>query len=666
MRAHFVSLGLWPKDSVWRSRQLTTHSLEKVHWDWISKFPILELPKEMETWTSLDIDQVVEYYVDARFGQNSPNRKSMMLQDDDSDRLWRNVMLWCLKYRKKQALLLLLATLKNRKFSPPRYVVSDSLTFLARHFLFGVSDPDPVAVEEIWHLTRKYIDGANDQEQHFTVPQHLVYLVLQHSGDLRALSFFWLLSLNKAVLHADTMVRFLCRFIDMGRFKLAMRLLGTIVNTGYDLSYDQVQMACVKFLRAPFDRQQEYSVRSQILTQILEMGIRPKLPMFNTILLNAGEGGDFASAWEMYCLAREHNLEPDQNTYKVLVKGAELSGEVSNIDLVLHEVQTTGVPLGDLRLVSVALKAISRKSPGDEFGAMLDFYKQHCDIRPLQDLSILGDQIEELPGANSDRVWPDHVVLTQMILAYLKLRRGSLWIEKTYKLYYKHVKENHPLIAPLAQEDAVPNAFILAFGQKSSTLQHCITVVKHMLELSSQPDATCHTVAYSAPTVQTWSILAGAYFHNRQRRAAEKVLDMMRERGIQYDEVTWNILISQYARLQDADEVVKAVKGMEAAGFEADAHTIKGLGKMWSHDRLMEALKSNLTDSSAIKGTLEGLLPPKGRLPLMDSDEQSKASNNLESELTRVDDVRSYYEAKSQEYLDTESMNPSKCLVAIA
>lgn len=617
----------------------------------------------METWTSRDTDQVVRYYRGSRFGQTSAIEERVILEDDDANRLWRNVMLWCLKYRKRQALLLLLATLEGRKYRPPRYVVFDSLKFLARHFLFKVSNPNPIAVATIWRLTCKFIDGAHDQEQNFTVPQQLIYNVLQHSDDSRVLSFFWLLGLNKAVLEANTMLHFLDRFLEMGRINLSMRLLGTIINTGYDPNYDRVQMACVKLLRARFDTPEEYSIRTKILTLILEMGIRPSLPMFNTVLLNAGEGGDFANAWQIYGLAGENDLRPNSVTYIVLLKGAVLSGEVSNIDSVLHEIQSNGEVLKDLRLLSVVLNAISLKSPGDEFGAMLDFYKQHCDIRPLHDLSLLGDQAQALLAANCYGVWPDHCILKQMITAYLKLHQGSHGLIHTYNRYYQHVKEHHPLIASLAQGDEVPNAFILAFGKNPSTLHHCITVIKHMLELSSQPQTTSDTITYAAPTVQTWSILAGAYFHNSQRRAAEKVLDMMRERGLEFDKVTWNILIGNLAGLQDAQATADAVKGMEAAGFEMDAYTVKGLGKLRTQDRLIIALERNLKEPSAIKGTHRGILPP------MDSKEQDEASKTLEQEsedLNRANKAREYLEAKAQEQLDMELENPSQDLVGAA
>ena len=668
-RSLWVSLGGWPKESKWTGRESKTHALEeiewKLDWDWVLNFPTLKTQEGMQDWTRLDTDQIVRYYAGACSSRDHVDEKWMALRDSEPDRLWRNVMLWCLRYQKKQALMLLLATFKGRRYIPPRIAVSDSLEFLARHFLFQVSTPSPMIVDAIWLLTCKFIDGASGDDRNFTVPQHLVFLVLQHVEDLRVLSFYWLLGLNKYSLHVNTMLHLLERFLDMGRVNLSMKLLSTIVNTGYDLSKDQVQWACVKLLRARFDTETEYAVRSNILTQILEMGIRPKLPMFNAILHNAAEGKDFANAWQMYCLAKENSVIPDSATYGILLKGAVISGESSNLELVIREVQANSEVLQDLRLVSDMLNAVSLLSPGDQFGAMLDFYKQHCDLRPLQELALCGDEIKAPPGANCSGVLPTSHILTRMILCYVKLHQGSVGLIHNYNLYYQLVKGNHPLVAPLAREDFVANAFLLAFGMNPATLRHCTTVVKHMLEFSSPKFVSFENIPYAAPTVQTWSILVGAYFRHRQRRAAEKVLDMMHERGIQGDRVTWNNIIHGYAFMQDAESAADTVKRMEAAGFEADSYTSRALGKLWVRDRLTKALETSIPE----KSVKERIHIPLLQLPPLDAAEQHEAKVAMEWEpknLNRGKEVKEYLKAKDQNWLDTDVVNTSDNVSAFA
>ena len=614
IRCHAVSLSFWPKDSSWSNGQSTADSLEIVDLDWTSNVQTLNIPEEMQEWTGRATEQFIRHYWGLRSRRNHVNKGPMGLSGYDSGILWRNVMLWCLKYQRKQALILLLATLKGHKYRPPRYMVEDCLKIVARHFLCKVSNPSPLAIDAIWLLTRKFIDGASGQDQlFFPICQDLVYLVLQHSDDSRVLSLYGLLGSNNVVLQVSTMLQFLDRFLYMGKVNLSIKVLDIIVKTGFDTSMDRIQMACVKLLRARFDTPAEYIVRSNILTQILEMGIRPKVAMFNTILLNAGEGGDFANAWQTYTLAKENSIIPDSITYGVLLKGAVISGNPSNLGMVLCEIQANKNVLTDLRLVNDVLNAVSLTSPGDEFGAMLDFYKQHCDLRPIQELSMCGDETKPPPSTTCHRVWPTSFILTRMILAYVKLHQGSLGLIHNYNLYYQHVKENHPLIAPLAQKDIVANSFILAFGKDPSTLQHCTTVIRHMLELSSPNFLVFGSIPYAAPTTQTWSILVAAYFRHHQRRPAEKVLDMMRERGIPRDIVTWNTLIAGYARMRDMDAAVDAVERMKVAGFEVDSFTVKGLRYLRTEDRLRWSLRQSIKERSVVKRIVEGLVPPKDR-----------------------------------------------------
>ena len=622
-RWHDVSFALWPEYTSWSSKSPTTGSIEEINLDWTSDFLSLNRPKARQKWSSLDTEEVMQKWTSLDIekvmrGNGSlrpgPRKKRMGSQRYDGERLWRNVMLWCLKYRKRQALQLLLATFKRGEYRPPRYVVSDCLDLLAHHFLYEFFEPDQKAMDTIWFLTCKFIDGARNQDQKFPVPQHLVYLILRHSDDSRVLAFYGLLGLNKAFLHVNTMLHFLDRFIDMGRINESLKILGNIADTNFSLSSDRVQMACVKLLRARFDTQ-EYAVRSNILANILEMGIRPKVPMLNAILLNAGEGGDFASAWKMYGVAKENALIPDTITHGVLLKGAKLSGISTNLELVIHEVQTHREVLPNAQLVSSMLDAIYLMSPRDAFHAMLDFYKQHFDLRPLKELALCGEETLAPPDADCCGFWPNSYILTQMILAYVKLHEGehSLDLVGTYNLYYQHVKENHPLIAPLAQKDFVANVFIKAFGKKSSTLLHCTTVVKDMFEFSSPHFSTFDSVPYAAPTVQTWSILVHAYFLHGQRRAAEKVLDMMRELGIERDKAAWNTIISGYIRLQEMSAGVDTAEQMVAKGFKVETYTTKGLRCVRGSalmNRLRKVFEPEMEEPLVNKGANEGLVSP--------------------------------------------------------
>ena len=661
-----VSLGTWSKDTNWRSQTPITRSLEDIDWVWVSSFRTSKVPIEMQNLTAQDADQLIRYYLDLVSGRDHTSKKRVGLQSYDIARLFRNVMLWCLKYRKRQALMLLLATFKSGKYRPPRYIVSNSLQYLARHFLFKVFDPDPTAIERIRFLACKFIEGAVNQEQVFDIDQQLIYNLSYHSDDTRILSLYWLLSANKAVVHCNTMLHFLHRFVDMGKIQLAMNILVTVTKTGFQLSREEVTTSCAKLLRARFDAldaQTEYSVRSNIFTQILEMGIRPSIGMCNVMIMNAGEGGDFHDAWQMYLLVRGSALIPDPITFAVLMKGARLSGDVSNIKMVIREIENNEKVLHDPPLVYHVLLSIRLISLEDPFSAMFNFYKQHCDVRPLQELSLLGDETQAPSGEEGQGFEPSRLILSNMIMAYIQSYERSPGLVHVYDRYYRAVKEKHPVIAQVAEHEGVANSFITAFGRRSDTLHHCTTVIKHMLEFSSPKFSSSNQVAYTAPTVKTWTALAGAYLHNDQRRAAMKVFEMMRERGIAGSHVTWNVLLRNFARSQDVEAAAHTLKGMEAAGFKADEYTAKALNMVRRQDLLVKALEGEIETPKTADVSNWSTLPSLG------PEDELEAYTNLELE-SDVPDLQSelgrYLETKRQEMLNPDFEKPSESLVEFA
>ncbi|MCJ1461300.1 hypothetical protein MMC28_011682 [Mycoblastus sanguinarius] len=513
-------------------------------------------------------------------------------------------MLWCLQNSPRRALILLSATLKGRRRRPARNVIADCLNLLARHFLYKVDRPDGLALDTIRRLTFRFVDGSTEEEERaFWIPQHLAFLVLEHSDDVQAASLYETFVSNRVNLHPNTMLHFLERFVDMGKLYLSMKILRAIADSGFGLSHFNIQSACTKLLRAQFSSEQRYSIQSKILTQILEMGVRPGIALYNAIMLNTIEAGDFETAWQMYGVARENNLEPDSITYGVLLKGIKLSGKFGILERILRDAEENGVVLQDLRLVGDFLSSIFIQWPQEKHTAMLDFYKRHCDLRPLQELRMCEAWTKAPPDVNVDEKWPTSYILGQMVCSYVRLHQQSNDLINTYNLYHDLVKHDHPLIAPLAQTDHVANAFIYAFGRRPETLQHCTTVIKHMLESSpSAVDHMSHNPATATPTVRTWSILLAAYFYHNQRKAAEKVLAMMRERGLRLDKVTWNTIISGYSSMQEAEAAVGAMKQMEAEGFEVDNFTLKGLGRLRNRDLMLDALKRSMAKGAEEEG----------------------------------------------------------------
>ena len=595
-----ISLGSWA-DISRTTDGAQKHSegenlVDKIDTQWSMRLMRLVKGHRLDTWKTRNVRRFVQEHVRLHMGTkrlyllwaNLPVTRRLVL--------WQDGMLWCMQNSPKRALLILLSIFKGQAFRPPRYMVQDCIAFLARHFLLDVSKVEPSVMTSIWHLMFNFVDGASaDELRSYTISQEAVQLLLKHCNNAQSQSLHAWLTSNRANLSPNTLLQFLEKFVEMGKLDLSIGILERIARicTTDFLHSDQFQSACVKLLRTKWSLEDPYNVQSRILSHMLEIGIRPNTPFYNAILLTMIEARDYATAWQSFGIAQQSShFKTDAITYRVLLKGAKLSGDSSILETVLRDVNETP-DLEEIRLIGDILSAVGELSPGHEFPAMLAFYKQKFDLRPLQELGLCDWDVKAPEGFEVDGKWPTTFVLGQMIFACNKSQISSTNLIQRYNVYHNLVRQEHPLFAPLARDEFVANSFLLAFGRSTDTLQYCTLVIKDMLSPSPSPEST----PYATPTVRTWSILLSAYMFNKQKVAAEKVLKMMCDRGLTPDIVTWNTLISGYSAMQDIEGAVGAMRRMEEAGFESNARTMKGLRRLWDRSKLLEKLKGNLEDS---------------------------------------------------------------------
>jgi len=647
---NWVSLGSWADASRVSNKGFGHHenelSIHEIDLSWTTKIQRLEQGHRLKVWRTANI---------ARFLRRSASQHVSMRRVHPiwvhlpvRHRLvrWQDAMLWCMQNNPKRALGLLLVTMKGRAFRPPRHMVQGCLKFLSRKFLSNISEPEPEALKAIWHLTFKFVGGASPEElRSYAVSQEVIHLLLRHCDGTKAILLYQTLASNRADLKPNTLLHFLEKFADMGKLHLSMALLKEITRRCRVtfLGEPQLQSACVKLLRTRWSTAEPYLIQSQILSQMLELGIRPNTQMYNVILLNMIEGHDFDTAWKTFDIARQSfHFKTDTITYCILAKGAKLSGDFNILELVIRETNENP-ELQDTRLTSNILNAIGELNPGNEFPTMLDFYKEKFDLRPLQELRLCRFDVKAPENGNAEGKWPDKYVLGQMILAYNKFHGSPEGLIERYNLYHRFVRHEHPLFAPFAYDDYVANSFLMAFGQNFETLQYCTVVLKNMLTPPWSPNSAPH----AAPTVQTWSILLAAYMLHKQKVAAEKVLTMMRERGLQPDVVTWNMLVGGYAAMQDAEGAMGALRRMEEVGFQANSRTLKALGRLYDKRNMLEMLRASMEETQEQKG-----LPYEELKEMVDADEVEEMFERDESDDLdeRQEEVRKYLEGSRQRY----------------
>ena len=589
-RVQFKSLRLWNTTDQGNENQDCVASLST---DWSTKYAAIS-----ETRIEQHLFDVHEDLIGLLLGRSNDRdatvKSWMLIPPSIRERYWHTMMLWALRNSPERALKLLDASIVTPQLRPARHVVEDCLNYLTTFYL-KKSSVDPLIVDTLLRLVCNFAEASAARSAGFSsFPQPAVYLLLQHCKGQEIEALFATLCRHNMTLHPFTLFHFLGKFVDMGKIELSLEILRHLVITSANFTSDIFQSACVKLLRGPVHTENRYNIQSSILTQVLEAGIRPGIIMCNVIILNAIEAGDYQTAWHMFDLARENGLRPDATTYSIMLKGVKSNSNFDIIDHVIHNAEGQGHLPQDRWLVGDVLHAMFIKelvrNQENPFTALLRIYTRYCDVGPLRDLSLISDIVKTPLNFRRQVQSPSSWTIGLMIMAYIKQHQDSAHLAQRYTRYHKLVVEGHSLLAPTAQGDYIYNAFILALGRRPQSLRYCVDVIKDMLP-SPREVHDAKPIKVAIPTVRTWSILAAAYFHHGQQLAAKKVLKMMEARGLRPNQVTWNIIIGGYSKLQDVDSAVQAVKDMEAAGFEADAHTLKGLGRFQDRSRMLEALK---------------------------------------------------------------------------
>ncbi|KAI4199353.1 MAG: hypothetical protein LQ346_002590 [Caloplaca aetnensis] len=515
-------------------------------------------------------------------------------------RRWQRIMLWALQQRDHcKALRFLEATLLDldNTAGATRYAIEDALEFLVSKHLQGQITSVEVC-DRLRRLLCRFAEMNNlGNNRSSKSLQKVIYWLLQHSDCHDTITLYHSIANSRLNINYKTLTHFLVKFAQLGRTAMAMDAFKRIAVSSADMSSDIVQYSCIKLLQTSFNDADTYSIQSHIVTEMLEMGIRPGIPMLNAMISNAVEAGDSPTAYAIFETARIHGIRRNTITYSTMLKIALHNLDVNLVEKIMLMAEEDGaLPRNNLLVFHLVLTIMQirrsearpwdPRSSGSRYRAMLRIYARYCDISPLRDLRIFVDVGNNVTIAPISA--PSPQLLATMIIGYIQFFGQPSSIRALYYRYQKLLARNHPLIGPIAATDHVANAFSLSLGQNRATFAMCPIILRDMLE---PPASTVFKVA--KPTVQTWSIVLRSYFLNGQRAAAEKTIQMMRSRGIQPNKVTMNTIVAGYAILQDAPAAVDAMQEMNAAGFESTAATYRGLTRIVKRERLMDALRKS-------------------------------------------------------------------------
>lgn len=525
---------------------------------------------------------------------------------------WEKYLLWGLQYSPESALEALDFAISNRMLRVPKHTIDDSLAHLTKFYLEGFKSPYSFIVDMVYRIICNLADRSHlKDDQPAFVSTETLYWVLFHCNNDQVMSLYDLVRENPYCVSTSNWLNFLERFIEMGKIQLSLEVLRKVslsLNTGADQSTCAWLInSLLEFKYEKFDKMNLYRMRKDVLAQIVQMGIRPDITAYTTIIVSALEAEQYQFAMQFYILGWEIGWKPNGASYADLLTAGIKMSDWSFLKRVIRDAEADDTIYGNersiLKLLCAKFKLEESTTETFSFDAMLRTYKKYCHPCIVEDLGLCepGENPSETP--NHPLIWPSRRILSFMLVIYIRLHTQSEKLLKLYHRYYCFVEEGHHTISTVEETNHVANAFIFAFGQREQTLHMGVKIVSKMLQSNDRSETYNFTTGMpfnlAAPTVHTWSILAMNYARHGQKRAIEKVLEMMRERGLEPDRATYNSIISGYSALQRIDEAVATVKRMEAEGFEMDSYSLKALGRYGDRDRLLQVLREEMAIDDA-------------------------------------------------------------------
>ena len=480
---------------------------------------------------------------------------------------------------------------------------------VAEHFLQNGAKKRPIHIQALHQLTCDYARVNSTYTHNQPFHQKIIWLILDHCNEDQLRSLFRSLLTYSLPLSSHTLLQFAEKFLGLGELHIGLEIIRSAVNVGADLSSSALQSSCVRLLRTRPDRDDWYGIQSKLVTELLDMNIKPNVQLWTCIILNAVEAGEYREAWHWYDTGISDGLKPNRVTFFVLLKMAKNGCDKDVLHIVSQEAYKEGVLPKDLDLVFDLLHTLlitdgqhmntttrRGRSSVAVFDSLVGAYAEFCDVKPLQDLGVKLEMLVHWQQPGHELPAPTPTIVGIMLMAYVRQFQGTKYLKSIYDRYHELVVSEHPIIAPIANTDHIGNAFVKGFGSSADTMHHCTEVVKHMLT-SNRFGFSSSTVfpgtikgQIGQATLQTWNILINSYMKHGNTEAAEKVLSMLQIRGFRPDRFTWKHLIHGYIDRQAVEKVIGITRAMKEANVEYDEQTIAYLQRLTNKPRFFKAL----------------------------------------------------------------------------
>ncbi|KAF6819575.1 pentatricopeptide repeat-containing protein [Colletotrichum sojae] len=531
----------------------------------------------------------------------------------------------------------------------PGYKLIDVVSYLSRW-------QNQLSERQLATYSRRLVNAAmaifdSSCDGRVRLRQHVIYNLTEQLDTEGVAALYRFLCEKGNPIAELTLLHFASRLARVQPYKeLAMEIVTQAINDGIVNFLDskwQAVFTTILFVDKGQASADNNFDPADAFVHLLERGLAPNLVTYTTLINSLAAIGQYHTAGRIYDILEEQNITPDNILFSAVLNLAKVSRSVSlairiTQEAVRHDALDE-VFLNDLLFSifdSMDKEAREKKRAGEEamslpgFGPMLVYYARVFNLGPLQALIPLDlkqvllmhphpvmpgnwqagnlfPALELATSSFSEKRDPTGATLSIMFLAYVKTLSQPVRLISLYSYLRQRVIQRDPIaVQHIEQKGSFMYDVILkALLEHPGMQRPALDIVSDMLKGATKPapepepgadvspeaDEEAQAMRiHPPPSVYTWTILLGGLLFYGEKESAKRIQAMMKQHGIEPNQVTWNTLVTGYAGLQDVNGTVRALEGLEKAGYSADQYTMKGFRRLLNQEKALLKLEANM------------------------------------------------------------------------
>ncbi|CAO2658851.1 Nn.00g065740.m01.CDS01 [Neocucurbitaria sp. VM-36] len=401
----------------------------------------------------------------------------------------------------------------------------------------------------------------------------------------------------------DTLLHYANAFGEAGETKYALRCLDELKARHDSVAWQAVvdrqrlHWSCATILRKSMTRSKKYHKTPSIIASFVKLGIKIDILLYNVVIHNAMEAGDYPTAFKVYNALEGNGLKADKHTYSILLNGCSSQSSPAMFQRFAQHCAEVAKEIKDPWLATDFLYYLYMRHQNDPEIERISFfiwqtYSDFFSKTSFEEFLVSRKRKGLRDAVNEKRVAQTSALLepppmAMYIMLQLEIKTALAYSTQRVLLLYQQFKQlaYSPGLEALTRNPTTWNAFLFAFCQKQQ-FASASQVIKDMTEGSTKPN------------IYSWNIFMQAFFKTGQVQAAERVFEIMRSRGVDPDQFTYGVLLRGYAKAQLIERIGDTMQHVKTEQ-EMDPDLLRALAKVVDRRKLMLALEKSRVEKEA-------------------------------------------------------------------